>query len=142
VVVCYLSLKGAFFPLWFLIGFAGFHAFIYFFIWFFCSAQFFFFFGVLCSVGFMPFFFFFFFLTLKLKLCFSCTTGTQSGTGTPLFCLALNTKPFRIVLAIPSENIFRPEYSVIHSSYFFYFYFKVATKIPKQKFTDDVKGEN
>ena len=28
-IVC-LSLKGAFFPLWFLIGFAGFHAFIYF----------------------------------------------------------------------------------------------------------------
>ena len=38
---CCLSLKGAFFSLWFLIGFAGFHAFIYFFIWFFCSAQFF-----------------------------------------------------------------------------------------------------
>jgi hypothetical protein len=41
---CCLSLKGAFFPLWFLIGFAGFHVFIYFFIWFLCNAQFFFFF--------------------------------------------------------------------------------------------------
>jgi hypothetical protein len=27
--ICCLSLKGAFFPLWFLIGFARFHAFIY-----------------------------------------------------------------------------------------------------------------
>ena len=32
-IVC-LSLKGAFFPLWFLISFAGFHAFIYLFIYF------------------------------------------------------------------------------------------------------------
>ena len=37
-----LSLKGAFFPLCFLIGFAGFHVFIYLFIWFFCNAQIFF----------------------------------------------------------------------------------------------------
>jgi hypothetical protein len=52
---CCLSLKGAFFSLWFLIGFAGFHAFIYLFIWFFCYAQYFYFlaFGVLCSIGFI-----------------------------------------------------------------------------------------
>ena len=60
---CCLNLKDTFFPLWFFIGFTGFHAFIYFFIWFFCFAQFFFSlaFGVLCSVGFMHGFFFFFF---------------------------------------------------------------------------------
>ena len=52
---CYLSLKDAFFPLWFPIGFTGFHAFIYLFIWFFCSTQYFYFlaFGVLCFVGFI-----------------------------------------------------------------------------------------
>ena len=52
---CCLSFKGVFFPLWFLIDFARFHAFIYLFIWFFCSAQYFYFlaFGVLCSVGFI-----------------------------------------------------------------------------------------
>ncbi len=50
-IVC-LSLKGAFFPLWFLIGFVGFHAFIYL---FFCFAQYFYFlaFCFLRSVGFI-----------------------------------------------------------------------------------------
>ena len=52
---CCLSLKDAFFPFWFLISFAGFHTFIYLFILFFCSAQYFYFlaFGVLCFVGFI-----------------------------------------------------------------------------------------
>jgi hypothetical protein len=99
------SLKGVFFPFWFLIGFTRFHTFTYFFIWFFVLLKFFFFgaIGVICSVGFMPFFF----LTLKLKLCFSCTTGTQFGTSTPLFCLALNTKPFQVkIYSGPEYSLF------------------------------------
>ena len=35
--------QSAFFLLWFLIGFVGFHVFIYLFIWFFCFAQYFYF---------------------------------------------------------------------------------------------------
>jgi hypothetical protein len=61
---CCLSLKGAFFPLWFLIDFAVFHAFIYLFIWFFCSSQYiyilFLAFGVLFFCWFDACLFFFF----------------------------------------------------------------------------------
>ena len=120
---CCLSLKGVFFLFWFLIGFVGFHFFIYLF-------------------GFYVIFIFLFFLMPKLKLCFSCSTGTQSSTGTPLFCLVLNTEPFRIVPAIPSENIFRLGIFSYSPLYFFIFFLKVTTKIPKQKFIDDVKGES
>ena len=56
----------------------------------------------------------------KLKLCFSCTTGTQSDTGKPLFCLTLNTESLWTVLVIADENIL---YSIIHSSYFLFIYY-------------------
>ena len=48
IVLLLFESQGVFFPLWFLIGFTEFHAFIYF-------AQYFYFltFGVLCSVGFI-----------------------------------------------------------------------------------------
>jgi hypothetical protein len=111
---CCLNLKSAFFPLWFLIDFTGFHAFIYLFIWFHYSAQFFF--------GFWCFFFRWFYACLhaQIEIVFLRTIGTQSSTGTPLFCLALNTKPFRIVPVIPSENIFRPGIFTICVFFFFF----------------------
>ena len=87
-------------------------------------------------------FFFFFILFPKLKLCFSRIIGTQFGTGTSLFCFTLNTKPLWIVPTIPSENIFRVEIFSYSLIVFFYFFLKVTTKIPKQKFIDDVKGES
>ena len=78
----------------------------------------------------MAFFSFFFsFFHAQIEIVFLRTIDTQSNTGTPLFCLALNTKPFWIVPVIPGENIFQPGIFILRI-----FFFKIVTKILKQKF--------
>ena len=124
---CYLSLKGVFFLLWFLISFAKFHTFTYFFICFFVLLNFFFFFWLLVFfvplVLCLPFFFFFnaqieivFFMHNRYSIRYKYTS-------------ILSHFKYQ---TIPCENIFWPGIFTLHTSYIFFF--KVVTKILKQKF--------